>query len=821
MVIRINEKEQTIKMSVRDLVQDYLSGASSPRILSTLRMGQAAHQTLQEAKKQEDDSYSAEFFIAAEFIVDGWTARITGRADAVQETPNGLLLDEYKSVSLLGAFKEIGDLPPGWVQQTQLYGHILTKQGHSIKTRLVLVALGTQQTKSFEIPIEDQQEFIESRIREIIQNFMTRKEHTLLKSQYASSLKFPFEKMRPYQDKLIERISKALESGERYLYSAPTGMGKTAASLYPALRFALEKGGMRVFFVTAKGTQQIVASETFQQLVAQNPGIVSPKGIVLQAKEKMCPQDEILCGDGLCPLLINYMKMERTELIASILEQDLILPEDIKSWAEPEAVCPFEISLDVALECDLIICDYNYVFHPTVFLKRFFLDKRWASNYILIVDEGHNLLSRARDYYSPELRRGAILSCRVLAARLGYDKPYVGIQKVAEQLLSYLSTLTKREKPVRDEETFLVDIDKQNLKAIFSEFEELTRQHVSILIEKEIVPSRLHDAILRLYSQFKEFAKIFEIANVLKELFSLVYYETAGVLRIQCKDPSPLLANKIAQFWAVISQSATLEPFPFYRDLLGFPNDCQTEAFPSPFPKENLFVAVYPFISTRFADRQRTLEELGDIIEAIIAVKRGNYIVFLPSFQYLDQVKTLLDKKELAQLDFKLIFQKPTMGERDRKQILKKLGRESGLVLMGVSGGIFAEGIDLGGEALHGAIIVGPALPAISAEQELLRDYFENTRGKGMGFKYAYRNPGMTRVVQAAGRVIRSETDRGIVILVGQRFSNAYYNELLPSFWYNEDPRELVMSKAELISCLEQFWEQRGDLFSKNANIRK
>ncbi|MFX0116010.1 MAG: ATP-dependent DNA helicase, partial [Candidatus Hodarchaeota archaeon] len=791
MVIRINKKEQTIKMSVRDLVRDNSSGASSPRVLSTLRMGQSVHKTIQEAKKQEDDSYSAEFFISTEFIVDNWIVWITGRADAVQETSNGLLLDEYKSVSWLEAFEKIEDIPPGWVQQTQLYGHILTKQGYSIKTRLILVALGTQQTKSFEIPIEDQQEFIEARIREIIQNFMIQKQQTQLKSQYASSLKFPFEKMRAYQDKLIKQISKALESGERFLYSAPTGIGKTVASLYPALRFALEKGGMRVFFVTAKGTQQIVASETFQQLVAQNPGIITPKGIVLQAKEKMCPQDEILCGDGLCPLLINYMKMERVDLISRILEQDLILPEDIKIWAELEAVCPFEISLDVALECDLIICDYNYVFHPTVFLKRFFLDKRWASNYILIVDEGHNLLSRARDYYSPELRRGTILSCRVLAARLGYDKPYVGIQKVAEQLLSYLSTLTKLEKPVRDEETFLVDVDEQNLKEIFSEFEELTRQHVSTLIEKAIVPSRQHDAILRLYSQFREFANIFEIANVLKELFSLVYDEIAGVLKIQCKDPSPLLANKIAQFWAVISQSATLEPFQFYRDLLGFPNDCQTEAFPSPFPKENLFVAVYPFISTRFADRQRTLEELGVIIKAVITIKHGNYIIFLPSFQYLDQLRTLLDKKGLAQLGFKLIFQKPTMGERDRKQILKKLGRESGLVLMGVSGGIFAEGIDLSGEALHGVIIVGPALPAISAEQELLRDYFEKTRGKGMGFKYAYRNPGMTRVVQAAGRVIRSETDRGVVVLVGQRFSNAYYYELFPAFWYDKNPHEL------------------------------
>ncbi|MFQ5980481.1 MAG: ATP-dependent DNA helicase [Candidatus Heimdallarchaeota archaeon] len=807
MVIRIDGDARTIKMSVRDLVRDSSSGTGSPRVFSTLRMGQTTHQVLQESMKNEDDSYSAEFQVSTEFSVDDWTVRITGRADAVQETPDGLLLDEYKSVSYLDAFEELPDIPQAWVQQTQLYGHILTNQGHSVRTRLVLVALGTHQTKFFDLPIVNQQEFIEGRVRDIIRNFTDRQHRYFLKRQFADTLKFPFATIRPHQDKLIEQISKTLEISGKYLYSAPTGMGKTAASLYPALRFALQKAGMKVFLATAKGTQQRIASETFQRLVAQNPGVVSPKGIVLWAKEKMCPQDELVCGDGLCPLLINYMKTDGADLVTKALQQDLILPEHITRVADEGEICPFELSLDVSLECDVIICDYNYVFHPAVALRRYFQDKRHASNYILIIDEAHNLLSRARGYYSPELRRGTILSCRVQAAKLGNDKTYIGIRRITEQLLSSLSTLKKHGKPFREEETLLVKVNEQSLIPIFSEFEELTRKHVGILIESEIIPDRQQDAILRLYGQFREFSAILEIATVLKELFELIYDVSSGVLRILCKDPSPLLANKITQFWSVIAQSATLEPFSFYRDLLGFPNDCKTASYPSPFDPSNLFVAIYPQISTRYRDRQKTLKKLGSIIEATVKVKYGNYIIYLPSFQYLSQLNRELQKRKLKKLGFQLIYQKPAMGERARRQILDKFRHESGLILVGVSGGIFAEGIDLSGDALHGVIIIGPSLPAINTEEELLKAYFEKTRGQGMGFKYAYRNPGMTRVVQAAGRVIRSETDRGIVILVGQRFANNYYSELLPKYWCEEDPRELIMNKTELVRNLEQFWK--------------
>lgn len=808
MVIRISDEDKTIKMSVRDLVRDSSSGIGSPRVLFTLRMGQTTHQILQELMKNENDSYSAEFSVSTIFSFNDWTVHITGRADAVQETSDGLLLDEYKSVSYLDAFEELQDIPQAWVQQTQLYGHILTSQGHSVRTRLVLVALGTHQTKFFDVPIVNQQEFIEERIREVIRNFTDRQHRYFLKSQYADTLKFPFETIRPQQDKLIEQISKTLEVGGRYLYSAPTGMGKTAASLYPALRFALQKGGMKVFLATAKGTQQRIASETFQYLVSRNPGAISPKAIVLRAKEKMCPQDDLICGDGLCPLLVNYMKTEGTDLVNKALQQDLIRPDYITQIADRGEICPFELSLDVSLECDVIICDYNYVFHPAVALRRYFQDKRHASNYILIIDEAHNLLSRARGYYSPELRRGTILSCRVQAAKLGNDRTYIGIRRITEQLHSSLSVLKMHGKPFRDEETFLVEVGEQNLMEIFSEFEELTRKHVGTLIENGVIPDRQQDAILRLYAQFKEFSTILEIATVLKELFELTYDASSGVLRILCKDPSPLMANRIAQFWSVIAQSATLEPFSFYRDLLGFPNDCLTASLPSPFDPSNLFVVIYPQISTRFRDRQKTLKKLGNIIEATVKVKYGNYIIYLPSFQYLNRLSIELQKRKLTKLGFQLIYQKPAMRERERKQILDKFKHESGLILAGVSGGIFAEGIDLSGDALHGVIIVGPSLPAINAEEELLMEHFEKTRGQGMGFKYAYRNPGMTRVVQAAGRVIRSETDRGIVILVGQRFANNYYSELLPKYWYEADPRELIMTKTELVRGLEQFWKQ-------------
>ena len=595
----------------------------------------------------------------------------------------------------------------------------------------------------------------------------------------------------------MEQVRLALHDQSCVLLAAPTGIGKTVAALYPALDYALQ-AGLRVFFVTAKTTQQFLAIDTLQQLALQG---VPFTAVHLRAKEKSCINEVFYCHESLCAFARDYSgKLERTGVVDTLLELPVVAPDTCAEAGKRYEVCPFELSLDVAAEADVIVGDYNYVFDPGSYLRRFFQDTAY-DDCVLIIDEAHNLYTRGREYYSPVLRqrrvRQLLLACANEPARLfrdfetffqsleelfpllyaeAFDPPVAGAQALVEPPLGLFANW------------------RQQLETLMVDYVIYRRRHG---------PAPGGDLFQDFYYAFGRLCDILALGG---DEFSYLYqhHRDDAAFKVLCKDASRFLRERLSGFHSVVAMSATLTPFEFYQDVLGFPPERTfTAEFPSPFPDANRQILVIPEVSTTYRERQRDAPQIARIIENIVAQRTGNYIAFFPSYEFLRLVRSWLQLSGPA-----VTIQTEAMAEAERVALLDGLrhgGGESRLVLA-VQGGIFGEGVDYPGAMLIGVIIVGPGLPRVDPEQELIRTYYEEKYGRG--FAYAYLYPGMTRVIQSAGRVIRSETDVGIIALLDKRFTYANYTALFPSHWYRTSPRELISRNYQ--QTLTRFWARHG-----------
>jgi DNA excision repair protein ERCC-2 len=456
------------------------------------------------------------------------------------------------------------------------------------------------------------------------------------------------------------------------------------------------------------------------------------------------------------------------------------------------------LSLDVALEADVIVGDYNYVFDPGAYLRRFFQDTSY-DDCLLIIDEAHNLYTRAREYYSPLLRQRRV---RQLLAHCA-DEPV----RLFRDFAAFFQTLDglfpmvygdALETPSIGEQT-LVEPPLAFLAGLRSQLEALMVDYA--IYRRRSRPAPGAEPLQDFYYAFQRFCDVLAVGG---EEFSYLYYHHPddAVFKVLCKDAARFLHERLVGFHSVVAMSATLTPFAFYQDVLGFPPERTfTAEFPSPFPRQNRKVLVVPEVSTLYRDRQRDAPKIADIIERIVAQRPGNYIAFFPSFEFLRLVRPWLRLPVLC-----LIEQSETMTDTERTAVLQSLRQHDAdaRLVLAVQGGIFAEGVDYPGNMLIGVIIVGPGLPRLDAEQELIRAYYEEQYGHG--FAYAYLYPGMTRVIQSAGRVIRSATDVGIIALLDKRFTYTNYTALFPAHWYSRSPRELITRHYQ--QDLARFWSQ-------------
>ena len=806
MAIRFDHPSRTLWLSIGDLLAGMIFPGSvqlAARLRSRAAMGRDLHARYQAAQQSRIPSYQAEVTLRHQLHVDDYTVHVHGRLDGLYEADETLVVEEIKS--LLVPREQFDAIEPGkypvYERQLALYVALLQWQ-HSRPVDGHLVLINLTDDGCTVLPVEAPDDGRETLILEPVRRILARYEARVVRAarRQPEAVVFPFDTARPFQEALIEHVDKTIRDRECTLISAPTGIGKTVAALYPALRHAL-RDGLRVFFVTAKTTQQILAAETLRRFAGHGAGF---NAVHLRAKAKSCINEVFFCHESVCEFAHDYAgKLERSGVVDTLLELPVVGPTVCAETALLHRVCPFELSLDTAVEADVIIGDYNYVFDPGAYLRRFFQAEPY-DDCILIIDEAHNLYGRGRDYYSPVLRqqslRQLLAHCGGQPARLFRD-----FEAFFRDLDNLITRLPHGSEDTAEGAVLL------RVEPPVERFAELRQRLEGLMVDYAIYRRRAGpiagdgDPVQDIYYLFQRFCDVLALGG---DEFSYLYQHLpdGAAFKILCKDASRFLYQRLQGFHSVIGMSATLTPFPFYQDVLGMPPERSTAAeFPSPFPERNRRVLVVPDVATTYRERKRDAPLAARVIETVVAQRPGNYGVFFPSFAYLRLVRAFLRQVPAH----RVIEQARTMSEEEREQVLQRLRQHDGepLLLLGVQGGIFAEGVDYPGDMLKGAIVVGPGLPRVDGEQELIRAYYEEKYTQG--FAYAYLYPGMNRVVQSAGRVIRSETDVGIIVLVDKRFGHSNYAALFPAYWYDKTPRELLTSNYQ--QDLADFWRMHDE----------
>lgn len=804
MAVRIDLKNRTISLGVGDLLAEGLSGIGPVGGVSAfvrMSLGREAHEDHQRAQTLRHANYAREIFVRYQTTVDDFAVTVQGRIDGVLPG-DPTVVEEIKSV--VRAPLEFAALTPQshprHVEQLRLYCFFVAAQEQvPVVGRLIFINLADGAQKQFEFggSFEDCGGLIAERVRVLIARAVQQQQQRVARKAMAATLAFPHARPRRYQDEMIAAVERALASGRHLLINAPSGIGKTAGALYPVMKNALAQD-RRVFFVTAKNTQQAVAMATLEPM-----GV---SAVQIQAREKMCLNSVYACREEFCPFLQNAtLKVQQTRVLERLLAQRLITPQMAVEAGRGVVVCPFELALALAELTDAVVCDYNYVFDPQVYFRRFFQDGDYSED-VLVVDEAHNLLQRAMDYYSPVLRRRRLQEAsrnlhhveRALARDIrqwlgAIDEVFEGL---AQRRGDEYSQLPEAERQGVSEK-FVIEPPRapfQDLKATFNRL--VLRYQLDKVTSGRAIPA---DPVEEFFSEFSRYCAVLAMDG---EEFSHVFDSTQdSALQIVCTDASRLLAERMEGFHSVIAMSATLAPMEFYRQMLGFERErTDTLSLPSPFPKENRRILIVPNVLTTYRARAAHYGKIADLVAATAQVRRGNYMALFPSYEFLQAVA-----ERLPPGDWQVLVQEPQMNEAQRAELLSALqSSEPPKLVLAVQGGLFAEGVDFAGEQLIGVIVVSPALPQVSFERELMRRYYEQKYGKG--FEYAYLYPGMNRVIQSVGRLIRTETDRGVAVLVCQRFKQAQYSALFPPDW--ADSLVETRDAVELEAVLRRFWQE-------------
>ena len=798
--MKVIKERKEFHISIKDIIfasseRRFYNSAIPLRIRAS--KGTEVHQTFQEKRKKTEKTFQREVLVKFQTEVQGWKFILSGRADIVYEKEGILVIEEIKSVLDLENFSLESQIAEEYRLQLLLYSHHFLQLGKQIQCHLVLIDVFTEKIKIIDVPSQDLSEYIQKQCATILISWEMAQKLKAEERERAKTVVFPFDNYRPNQEEIIQKTKQCLQNQGRLMLLAPSGLGKTIGTLFPALKYALKKN-KRVFVITSKTTQQHIYRETLQIFAKKKAKFNS---IILTAKEKLCVNSAFICEKSMCSYLNNYGKVSLDKIISEMLTKQVIDARYIRKMAKKHTVCPFEISLDCSLHCDVIVGDYNYVFHPYIKLRRYF-DHPY-DNIILIVDEAHNLPQRAATYYSPEITLEALgLNCNYLRSlRLPQLIEKEGIS-IYKHLTKYIGGLLDQYSDRELKKPVLAKFDKKFFNKMLKDFDQFILSYIQAYTFQQGFQPGGKNTILVFALNLRQFTTILRESD--SPEYSELLYINQGKIKILCKSAAPKLEKQVAGFHSVIMQSATLFPLDYFQKMLGYTSSAQKIQYPSPFAQQNRLYLLMPSLSTKFEYRRESYDQIAVTICKTVNVKYGNYLAFFPSFSYLKAVQREI---ETCSLSVELLVQDRKMSERKRKNFLRKLkDPDKKYLLLAVHGGIFSEGVDFTGDMAIGAFIIGPGLPAYTKEQELMQEYFEFKWKKG--FEYAYRNPGMMKVIQAAGRIFRTSTDRGFVMLIGHRFSTPYYKSVLPTDWKIEQP-------PDLIKRVQTFW------MNKNANLNE
>lgn len=765
-------RDNLVCISVRDLIEFILKHGSldSSSVVSSSRaiLGTRAHKKIQ---KSMGENYISEVSLKHICTFENICFAVEGRADGIIENIDLVIVDEIKSTTVpLDLIEENFNLLHLAQVKCYAYMYAFDKSLSAIGTQLTYYNLDTKETKRFlqTFSFQELEYFFNDIASKYVSWIRFYMEWCILRDGSLKKLVFPFEEYRTGQRELAVNVYKSILNSSKLFVNAPTGIGKTISTLFPSLKAMGEGLVTKIFYITAKTITRTVAESAVNNMHLSDTRI---KCITLTAKDKICFCESTECTPSYCPYAEGHFDRVNHAIWDALHSEDIFTRDIIEVFAKKHRVCPFEFSLDLTSWMDVIICDYNYIFDPTVALKRF-LD---AKDFVLLVDEAHNLPDRAREMFS------AVLSKKnILAAKKAIPKSYSAIRGTLSKLNSYFLDIKK-------------DYFESNLpyikKEIPADIYPLLRKLINLCDKEFQKPgkSSIQSALIELYFESYTFLKVFDFYD--DKYITYATNENADIiLKLFCIDPSYLLGDTIVKFKSVIFFSATLLPIDYYKYLL-----CGTEdkaiRLCSPFDKKQSLRLIATDISTRYQHRSQSYTQICGYIQQVVDNIPGNYFVFFPSYKYLlDVYHCFID---LYGSDYALHVQSPNMDEEQREVFLSYFKENPDRSHIGfcVLGGLYSEGIDLKYDRLIGVIVVSVGLPQLCLERTLIENYFSETRKNG--YHYAYTYPGINKVFQAVGRLIRTEEDKGIILLIDDRFNSSLYKGLFPPEW---SPYHLVTS---------------------------
>ncbi len=778
---------QIIRISVRNLVEFVMKGGdidnrrTSRADLDAMQAGSRIHRKIQ---KRQGADYQAEVVMRHVVEEEKYQILVEGRADGVIENSSRTAIDEIKGVYM--DLTRLEEPVPVHLAQAMCYGYFycLDRGKDRIEIQVTYCNLETEEIRRFvqEKSVEELEAWFAGLIHEYVKWADYLYTHGLRRQESLEDLVFPYE-YREGQKDLAVSVYRSIIRGRNLFIQAPTGIGKTLSTVFPSLKAMCQGYGDKLFYLTAKTITRQVAQECF--------GLLRQRGlyfstVTLTAKEKLCPLEKPECNPDACPYAKGHFDRVNDAVYDIIHQERGITREIILDYGARYQVCPFEFCLDVSNWVDGIICDYNYVFDPNARLKRYFGDSV-TGGYIFLVDEAHNLVNRAREMFSASLHKEDFLQVKRI---LKGQAPRV--ERCLERCNR--SLLEMKRECVTYQLYPEINGAAANLMGLFGELE-------AYMEEAREFPDR--ETVLEFYFGLRHFLNMYEGLDDHYRVYGELEPDGRFLLRLFCIDPSRCIAQCLEKGRGRVFFSATLLPVRYYKKLLSGKEDDYAVYARSPFPQENRMLLVGTDVSSRYTRRNRgEYQKIAEYIRILAASHRGNYLVFFPSYQYMLAVEEALGTAGTEPFQWRT--QTSRMDEAEREQFLAEFNtvRTESFVGLCVLGGIFSEGIDLKEERLEGAVIVGTGLPMVCTEQEILKGYFDD-QGED-GYTFAYQYPGMNKVLQAAGRVIRTGTDRGVILLLDDRFLRPQVQGMFPREWdaYGQVTRQTVGG------WLEHFWNR-------------
>ena len=785
--ILLKEEVKIVRISVRDLVEFVLRegdidnrkiGMSDKDVMA---MGGKLHRKIQ---RQMGSDYHAETAMKLQFPCGEFDLRVEGRADGViiKGDTSEVIIDEIKGI--LRDLSLIEQPVNVHLAQAKCYAYIYAKQ-HSLREigiQMTYCNLDTEEIRRFLSHYT--YEALECWFEELISSYEKWARFQIKWEEKRNSsirlVEFPFS-YREGQREVAAAVYRTILRKKKLFLQAPTGVGKTISTLFPSVKAIGEGLGEKIFYLTAKTITRTVAEQAFRILGEQG---LQMKVITLTAKEKICKCEETECNPVSCPYAKGHFDRVNDAVYDLIMNYNEITRDVIENQSEKYMVCPFEMSLDVSLWVDAVICDYNYAFDPTAHLKRFFSENA-GKKYIFLVDEAHNLVERGREMYSARLYKEDFLELKKM---MRVKEPI--LSKKADEVNRQFLLLKRECEEYRVLESVShLAIKLMNLLAEMERFFEKSSE------------SDKRDQVLELYFKVREFLNIHDILDENYVIYCEYQQDGRFMVKLFCVNPAVNLQAYLEYGIGTVFFSATLLPVRYYKKLLSIETDDYAIYADSPFPKDSRLLLIGRDVSTRYTQRGPEMyRRIASYIVGAADAKKGNYMVFFPSYRVMEEVHSVFSEK-CGKISSAV--QSPFMSEEDREVVLKEFDeiREESFVGFCVMGGIFSEGIDLPEDKLIGVIIVGTGLPQVCNEREIVKQYFSGIGSDG--FEYAYLYPGMNKVLQSAGRVIRTENDRGLILLLDERFSTGRYRELFPREWSNARH----CTAESLTSYMQEFWE--------------